>query len=467
MAIILHAEPTTFRLLPNLLPEVDVCKNIPNNPGAQVVLRWGVTDGVDVDVLVLNRTQAIKNTARMNEFFEINKIPYSSSGAHYYRRYRYYMFDMTLVRILRKEIGQKNVQEVGWSSSKEARDGAILAARALHILGLDFGLVEVGVDNKGRQFILAVEPGPRLTKRLAQAYAEPIRKRLREAELRQTMPIFQKANPAYLEKIVSIGADPEFMLRDGRTGRLILASRFFPKDGLVGCDARFVRGLVSGYPLAELRPEPSYSPLQLVENIKTTMNKALRLAPYSNVQWRAGSMPFAGFPIGGHVHFGGVPLSGQLIRVLDNYLAVTLLLLEEPSTARRRRKKYGYLGDFRYKEHGGFEYRTPASWLVSPQVTKAVMCLAKVLASEYQFLTQDLFLLPSAQEAFIAANREYFAPHFARIWSDLSKTSTFKLYTAELQIIETMVKEQRTWNERVDIRKTWELPVPRGRVYRP
>lgn len=178
-------------------------------------------------------------------------------------------------------------------------------------------------------------------------------------------------------------------------------------------------------------------------------------------------MPFTRYPIGGHVHFGGVPLSGQLIRVLDNYLAVPLLMLEEPSTARRRRKKYGYLGDFRYKEHGGFEYRTPASWLVSPQVTKAVMCLAKVLASEYQFLTQDLFLHPSAQEAFIAANREYFAPHFARIWSDLSKTSTFKLYAAELQIIETMVKEQRTWNERVDIRRTWELPVPRGRVYRP
>ncbi|KAF0198048.1 MAG: hypothetical protein FD169_111 [Bacillota bacterium] len=467
MAIILHTEPTTFKLLPSLLPEIDVHKSPPIDTGVQVVLRWGVTEGTDTATLVLNRAQAIRNMARMNEFFEINRIPYSSSGTLYYRKYRFYMFDMTLVRILRKEIGQRNVHDVSWSESKEARDGSILAARTLHVLGLDFGLVELGVDTRGRQYIVGVEAGPRLTKRLAQAYAEPIRKRLREAELRQTMPIFQKANPAYLEKIVSIGADPEFMLRDGRTGRLIMASRFFPRDGLVGCDARFVKGAVSGYPLAELRPEPSYSPLQLVENIRITMNKALRLAPYSNVQWRAGSMPFGKFPIGGHVHFVGVPLSGQLIRVLDNYLAVPLLLLEEPSTARRRRKKYGYLGDFRHKEHGGFEYRTPASWLVSPQVTKAVMCLAKVLASEYQLLTQDLFLLPSAQEAFIAANREYFVPHFASIWSELSKTSTFKLYAADLEIIETMVKGQLTWNERADIRRTWELSIPRGRVYRP
>ena len=261
MAIILHAEPTTFRLLPGLLPEIDVHKSPPNDSGSQVVLRWGISEGADPPTLVLNRAQAIKNTGRMKEFFDVNQIPYSSSGALFYRRYRFYMFDMTLVRILRKEIGQRNVQEIGWSSSKEARDGAILASRALHVLGLDFGLVELGVDSKGRQFILNVEAGPRLTKRLAQGYAEPIRKRLREAELRQAMPIFQKANPAYLDKIVSIGADPEFMLRDGRTGRLIMASQFFPKEGLVGCDARFVKGVVSGYPLAELRPEPSYSPL--------------------------------------------------------------------------------------------------------------------------------------------------------------------------------------------------------------
>ncbi|MDP3487974.1 MAG: hypothetical protein Q8S19_08595 [Bacillota bacterium] len=467
MAIILHAEPTTFKLLPSLLPEVDIHKSLPNNTGTQVVMRWGVTEGTDTATLVLNRAQAIRNIARMNEFFDVNRISYSSSGTLYYRRYRYYMFDMIIVRILRKEIGQRNVQEVGWSSSKEARDGAILAARALHVLGLDFGLVELGVDSRGHQYILGVEAGPRLTKRLAQAYAEPIRKRLREEELRQTMPIFQKANPAYLEKIVSIGADPEFMLRDGRTGRLIMASRFFPREGLVGCDARFVKGVVSGYPLAELRPEPSYSPLQLVENIRTTMNKALRLAPYSNVQWRAGSMPFAKFPIGGHVHFAGVPLSGQLVRVLDNYLAIPLLLLEEPIAARKRRKKYGYLGDFRHKQHGGFEYRTPASWLVSPEVTKAVMCLAKVLASEYQLLTQDLFLMPSAQEAFMTAKRDYFKPHFASIWSDLSKTSTFRLYAKDIEIIETMVKEERTWNERVDIRRTWELPIPRRKVYSP
>jgi len=467
MAIILHADPGAFRLLPSLIPEIEVQKSLLSST-PHLVLRWGVEEGSDDHAVVLNRAKAIRNVAKASEFYEAVGLSYTPSPVNLYRRYRYYLFELLPVRVLRKEIGQRNVQEVGWSSSKEARDGAVLASRALHVLGLDFGLVEIGVDSRGHLSIISVNPGPRLTRRLAEAYAEPIRKRLREAELRQTMPIFQKANPAYLEKIVSIGADPEFMLRDGRTKRMVMASRFFPKSGLVGCDARFVRGVTSsGYPLAELRPEPSYSPLQLVENIRVTMNKALRLAPYTNVQWRAGSMPFRGFPIGGHVHFVGVPLSGQLLRVLDNYVALPMMLLENRDTAKKRRARYGHLGDFRTKGHGGFEYRTPASWLVSPDIAKAILCLGKLVACEYQMLKRDVFLTAPAQSAFISANRDYFLSHFSALWEDIKQTTTFKLYADDLNIIERMVSSGESWNERVDIRMTWSLSIPRGRVYRP
>lgn len=467
MAIILHTEPSAFRLLPNLMPEVQVHKTVPANTPLQPVLRWGSVDGRDTDGLVINRLEALQNISRAAEFWRVNQLPVGSASNSYYRRYRYYMFELLPIRVLRREIGHSSVTEISVNSSKEARDAANLAARTLHTVGLDFGMVEIGVDNKGRQVIIGVNIAPRLTRVLAQAYAEPIRKRLREADLRQTIPLFQRANPSYLERVVSIGADPEFMLQDARTRRMVMASRFFPKSGPVGCDARFVRGTVTGHPLGELRPEPSYSPIELTDNIRNTMNRALRQAPYTNVHWLAGSMPFSRFPIGGHIHFGGVPLSGQLLRALDNYLAVPLMLIEDPATARRRRKKYGYLGDFRVKNHGGFEYRTPASWLVSPRVATAALCLAKVIASEYHVLKRDIFLNPDAQEAFLAINRDFFLPHFAVVWAELRQTPTFGLYASHLEIIETMVQERETWRERVDIRKAWDLNIPRGRVYRP
>lgn len=467
-AVILHPDPGSFKALPALLPEVQVQKSMATDTLPQVLIRWGVEEGRDQEIsVVLNRVAALKNVPRARAIWEECNIPVGVPGAAYYRRYRYYLFDLLPVRVLRKEIGHKNVTEISINGSKEARDGAALSTRALHALRLDFGLVEVGVDSRGRIRVLSVNPSPRMTTRLAQSFAERIRQRIREAELRQTLPIFQKANPAYLDKIVSIGADPEFMLLDGRTRRIVMASRFFPKDGPVGCDSRYIRGMISGYPLAELRPEPSYSPLQLVENIRTTMKKALRLAPYTNVQWRAGSMPFSSFPIGGHVHFKGVLLSGQLMRALDNYLAAVLTLIEEPHTAKKRRAKYGYLGDFRLKGHGGFEYRTPASWLVSPEVTRATLCLAKVIASEYHVLSRDVFINPEAQYAFMTANREYFAPYFQVLWNELAATTTYKLYAHDLQVLEDMISNRQTWVERVDIRRTWGLPIPKGKVYRP
>lgn len=467
--VILHPDPSACRALEIELPGLAARHALLKHDLPQVLIRWGSEQDSDLDAqvsVVLNKAGALQNVPQAHDVWAKGSVPVGYARSMWYRRYRYYLFDLQPVRVLRREIGQGTTLEVSAQGSKEARDGAALATRALHALRLDFGAVEAGVDSKGSLKVLGVDPAPKVTERLAKAYAEQIRQRIREAELRQTLPIFQKANPHYLDKVVSVGADPEFMLRDCRTRRLVMASRFFPREGTVGCDARFVRGAVSGYPLAEIRPAPSYSPLQLVENIRMVMRKALRLAPYANIEWRAGSMPFEQFPVGGHIHFKGVQLSGQLLRALDNYLAVPLLLIEEPTSARRRREKYGYLGDFRLKPHGGFEYRTPASWLVSPEVSRAALCLAKVIASEYHVLTRDVFLRPEAQQAFARADRGYFLPHFTALWSDLAVTETFGLYEHGLKVLEKMILSHETWVEKVDIRKTWGLQIPRARIYR-
>ena len=65
-------------------------------------------------------------------------------------------------------------------------------------------------------------------------------------------------------------------------------------------------------------------------------------------------------------------LTSRLLRVLDNYLALPFILIEDQNT-KLRRPRYGFLGDFRRKTHGGFEYRTLPSWIVSPRITKGVI----------------------------------------------------------------------------------------------
>ncbi|MDT2266346.1 hypothetical protein P7H12_25890 [Paenibacillus larvae] len=72
----------------------------------------------------------------------------------------------------------------------------------------------------------------------------------------------------------------------------------------------------------------------------------------------------------------------HLLRALDNYLAMPLVLAEGITT-RFRRPRYGFLGDYRRQRHGGFEYRSLPSWLVEPDLTEGIFCLSALIASHY------------------------------------------------------------------------------------
>lgn len=463
--VILHPDPSRLAYLRQLLPEVDVQKSLVPSIVPKLVIRWGVSDVADpTGAVVINRAQSMALVSRATEVWRQSMLRLATGTS--FRRYRIYLFDLLPVLVYRQEIGSRTIVEVNPEGSKEIRDAIALAVRALHVLGLDFAVVEIHRSSQGRLGVRTVDVAPKMTKRLANALVSHVRQRLREVDLRQTMVVFQKANPAYLDKVVSIGADPEFMLRDSTTMTMIMASKFFPREGSVGCDSLFIRGRESGYPLAELRPAPSYSPLQLLTNIRIAMELALRLAPFHNVEWCAGSLPFGKFPIGGHIHFAGVVMSGQLLRALDTYLSVPLLMIENIRTAIVRRAKFGYLGDYRLKEHGGFEYRTPASWLVAPDIALATLCLAKVVVSEYHLLKRDVFSQAEARTAFSAGDRKYFTGVFSHLWQDLKATSTYRLYESELQNLEDKISVGWTWSERADIRRAWGLRVPRTRFFR-
>ena len=56
-----------------------------------------------------------------------------------------------------------------------------------------------------------------------------------------------------------LGADPEFMMQS-LEGQIVLASKYFPRFGSVGCDAIWHGQNRSHKPLVELRPRPHEQP---------------------------------------------------------------------------------------------------------------------------------------------------------------------------------------------------------------
>lgn len=262
-----------------------------------------------------------------------------------------------------------------------------IAVRALYNLGLDSGEVRLTALG-GRQF--AVEDVIPLTH--ADAGKWPTAYQAASQALSTALAAEQPGRTGLL-----MGMDPEFLLLRESTGRVVPASRYLPLDGAAGCDAG-PPGTRGTFPVAELRPAPRGEPRALLAQLMSAARTADRLIADRELRWRAGGMPLPGWALGGHLHFSGVTLTAPLLRALDNYLALPLMLLEDAGAAARR-PRYGVLGDFRIQPHGGFEYRTLPSFLVSPVIARGAVFLAHLIVSRYE----DLALRPLDREELHAA----------------------------------------------------------------
>ncbi|MGR6836006.1 putative amidoligase domain-containing protein [Syntrophomonas erecta] len=358
------------------------------------------------------------------------------------RTYSVLVCDMTLVSMKVKVHG-KSKPQTRFIKERENSKVADLAKRVVYLLGLDIGMVTIVLNGKRRYKVDKINPGPEIRDKDTASLLKYIRKwyaldhELKKAE-------------------VKLGADPEFMMLNSKNNKIVSASQFFPRDGVVGCDNIRMPNR-SQRPVAEIRPRPELSPVELSANIRQALNSASRMAPYRNVKWIAGSQPINGYSIGGHIHFSNIKLSGGLLRALDNYIGIPVFLIENPTTALKRRRKYGFLGDYRFKDYGGFEYRTPGSWLVSEKITTAVLCLAKIVGSHYLELLHNYLNTVDAQRAFYSGDQEYFRTIFFSLWSNLKTTAMFNDYVEDLEVIYDMILNNETWDERIDFRKTWNI----------
>lgn len=163
-----------------------------------------------------------------------------------------------------------------------------------------------------------------------------------------------------------VGADPEFAIL-GAGDELIIADL---PNGKLGRD--------HGGRVVELRPDPSQLASRICVDIYRTLNRR-ELQPYRRYKWKAGGMA-GGQAIGGHIHLD-VPIA-QLERFLPALDRMTewfntLELFPRTECEARRGSGYGSLGDVR--AHGSrLEYRTPPSWLYSPNAAHLALTAFKL-----------------------------------------------------------------------------------------
>jgi hypothetical protein len=139
--------------------------------------------------------------------------------------------------------------------------------------------------------------------------------------------------------------------------------------------------------------------------------------------------------LGGHIHISGVAVDVVFLAVLDKFIAKPLN--EVSNTNLRSSRGYGRLSSVDLdKSHGGFEYRSPLSWISTPELAKGVLSIAWVLAQAQkhgriaQFQTwEDLY--------------EYNRKGHAKV---------IKKYTAVLADL----KQRNVKLEEIDVLKAWD-----------
>lgn len=338
---------------------------------------------------------------------------------------------------------EPNLGPDGWPEEAALRRVARIAARALYALGIDIGEAEVSLSDGGRASVLDARPlgadsaaGAAALKAFAARYAN-----------------------VGVGRRILIGADPEFALLTP-AGKLAPASRFFGEGaaGAAGADAMVVGRRVL-YPVAELRPAPAETPAALAANVRRLLARAAAKIGDPELRWVAGAMPLPGLALGGHIHISGAPLTGRLLRMLDSCAAYPLALVEDPA-GRGRRPRYGGLGDVRLQPHGGFEYRTLPSWLVSPAAAKAAFALALLCARE----ALRIIRIPAREEryaeAYYAGDRTELAGCLDEVASTISATESYPALARYIEPLFDAARRGKAWDENTDIRAKWRIPQP-------
>lgn len=248
----------------------------------------------------------------------------------------------------------------------------------------------------------------------------------------------------------TIGADPEFCCVDGRT--LVESGAYTNNTNQFGCDGNGVT--------FEVRPDPSKDPLEVVSNIHDIFARQIHgNKDFLRFNWKAGGY-YADCPLGGHIHFGipgrKVPVA-TATTVLDNYIgAITLLIEHKGQGLRRREEGYGQMGDHR-PQSWGFEYRSCSSWLTSPYISAAILCLAKTVMYELTNNSQFEPKVLITPDDFRLMRIDRIMEYFPQIWGDIIKMAKYQEYKPYIDLIYFLIKKKMTWFPSTNLKEAWGL----------
>jgi hypothetical protein len=325
-----------------------------------------------------------------------------------------------------------------------------LAVRAVYALGASSAVVEMELDAKGDPAVSSIRPVSGFQmRRLLDKHGFTTHEDGEHGALGGAVEADRDAAGPF-----RMGADVELVLKDG-TGRVVPAERYLPRGGEAGCDPVQWEGRLA-YALMELRPLPAGDADALLRSLLRAMRLADKRIGDRTLAWLSGGLPHDELPIGGHLHFSGVALTERLLRALDNYLALPTVMLEDEASLRRR-PRFGFLGDFRRKPHGGFEYRTLPSWMATPQIALGLLTLAQLVARNAEQLKQRPLHDPDVQAHFYAGRKEALRHWIPLLWSDLERLPEYAAYRRRLDGLKQRLLRGESWDGNADIRPAWKI----------
>lgn len=173
-----------------------------------------------------------------------------------------------------------------------------------------------------------------------------------------------------------IGCDPEFVYFNLQTNKFIPAHNLTEGSSSLGCDGHSET--------AELRPSPQETAKKVVSQIFTLFEEAETYDNMQKVGMLAGHFKF-NKTIGGHIHISGFKMDmAQLGAILDS-LFIPLSDIIDNLDERLKRLKGGYGKGYRQQKQNWIEYRTPGSWLLSPDIAFLNLGLAECIGKEYEY----------------------------------------------------------------------------------
>ena len=271
---------------------------------------------------------------------------------------------------------------------------------------------------------------------------------------------------------ITLGADPEIGYM--KNNEQVIASKLVSNNS-------FGVGLDGHSDISEVRLKtPLKTPKEMVAEIAGYFKELNKKIP-KDVIVIAGGM-VGDDPMGGHLHWGKTKYTKindmkNYGGVLDLYLALPTLMLEDPADAQRRRNSsYGRLfidrsGAIETKNYGGFEYRTLASYLVSPTITDSIISLGHTIVHEIDYGSAKLKNLKSFKKseeinkAFNCADKKFLYKYVPKIFKDIQKCMLFRgNYEKEIAglfgLIKAFSNNNKTWMANKDILVRWGIRKP-------